>query len=197
MFDRFAFGMEVLNAWFSHSLEEKLHSFPLPFDCWQTNQISFACARAFSSFLTILTMMSKVRQWCLMLPGLSSSPMKTNSYVNWICQIQGSAKDRDTLWEFPLKGLPYVHLNRRRPPPEKLLTLKYCQFQKCSAYISVIMVKHSDRNQLGWGDSLFQPTGCSPSLKKVRAETQAETYRNHGRIILSQPYIAYDHLLMK
>lgn len=122
MFDRFAFGMEVLNAWFSHSLEEKLHSFPLPFDCWQTNQISFACAWAFSSFLTILTMMSKVRQWCLMLPGLSSSPMKTNSYVNWICQIQGSAKDRDTLWEFPLKGLPYVHLNRRRPPPKVTYT---------------------------------------------------------------------------
>lgn len=26
----------VLNAWFSHSFIEKIHSVPLPFDCWQT-----------------------------------------------------------------------------------------------------------------------------------------------------------------
>lgn len=36
MFDWFEVKTVVLNAWFSHSYTEKIHSFSLPFDCWQT-----------------------------------------------------------------------------------------------------------------------------------------------------------------
>lgn len=76
MFDWFEVKTVVLNAWFSHSYTEKIHSFSLPFDCWQTEPPVLSVVGISSTRQGSGHPSPHLRgwQWCLIQPAYPSKP---------------------------------------------------------------------------------------------------------------------------
>lgn len=120
MFDWFEVGTEVLNSWFSHSFREKAHSFPLPFDGWQTEPPGLLCVWI-EGYISSTWQFSWHLNPHLQVENdvsLSLSVCATSWTDNppcWMHQMTGPCEDADMLVVSPLPKSPLGFLLKKFP----------------------------------------------------------------------------------